>query len=364
MFNTLEDDELIEVKNTLIKFANGEKSALQNAWHNSEWPSETWNRFAKKDIIGFTETSNRKGILRIFSLIEGFCRGSGDSSFCTSLIVQFLLCNPIKNKYFPNYKSNFNDITCFALTEKQGGSSPFDMTTTLRAKKNQINGVKWHITNAPACDNILTFGKDKKTNKFFLGILPSDQKGIRITQLEAEGMKNSPVGTIHMLNAQCEDFVVSSKAVKLAIGNAFILERLGVGFAAVGTIEHHLEDLIAYIKNRKVSDQRIYKHQYIQKRITDIKINLDTLKALLRLTVQFYIERRDITSLASQVKLKAVENVREFCKNAIFCYGSYGIQKEVGLMRVLNDSMGGSIAGGTEEIHRNMIFAKMIRQYR
>lgn len=44
------------------------------------------------------------------------------------------------------------------------------------------------------------------------------------------------------------------------------------------------------------------------------------------------------------------------------CYGNFGVQKETGLMQVLNDSICGSIAGGTEEIHRNVIFANMLRE--
>jgi len=363
MFHTLENEELIGLKNTFTEFGKKYKNDLAKAWHENQWPAETWNNFCDlKPLISNIDIENKYSILKVFSAIEGLCRGSGDSSFCTSLIVQFLLCNPIKNKYFPEYHMENSDVMCFALTEMHGGSAPFNFETLLTARKNKVNGVKWHITNAPPSNHILVFGKEKKSKKLFMGFLPSGQKDIRIKQLQAEAMKNSPVGIIKMWNASIEDYIISTKDTKEAISNAFILERLGVGFAAIGTVEHHLEILVNYIRGRQVNKQRIIKFQYIQKRLTDIKMNLDGLKALLKVCLEYYKQGRDISSLASQVKLKAIDNVRSFCQNAISCYGSYGIQKNVGLMRVLSDSMGGSIAGGTEEIHRNMIFGKMIRE--
>jgi len=366
MFHTLDEDNLIQLKKSVQTFASTEKSALIEAWHNNEWPQSTWEQLVKMTtFLNDIDINDKRSFLKAFSFIEGFTRGSGDSSFCVSLIVQYLLCYPIKNKYFKHYPISPTDVLCFGLTELKGGSSPFDMDTTLKPQKNIVNGIKWHITNSPPCDHMLLFGREHKTNQLFLGMLDRNQSGIRIKQLEAEAMKNSPVGTIHLLNAKIEtnNFLVSSKDVKIAMGNAFILERLGVGFAAIGTVEHHLEELLNYVKKRKVANSRIIKYQYIQKRLTDIKINLDALKSLVRITIDKFLEGQDISSLASQVKLKAIQNVKEFCLNAISCYGSYGVQKEAGLIRVLNDSMGGSIAGGTEEIHRNMIFAKMLREH-
>lgn len=366
MFHTLDENKLIELKQSVQAFASSEKSALVKAWHHNQWPKETWEKLVgMTSFLNDIDIDDKKSFLKAFSFIEGFTRGSGDSSFCVSLIVQYLLCYPIKNKYFKDFTINPTDVLCFGLTELKGGSSPFDMDTTLKPEKNVVNGIKWHITNSPPCDHMLLFGKEHKTNHLFLGILNRNQSGIRIKQLEAEAMKNSPVGIIHLLNAKIENdnFFVSNKDVKVAMGNAFILERLGVGFAAIGTVEHHLEHLLNYVKQRKVANSRIIKYQYIQKRLTDIKINLDALKSLLRITIDKFLHDEDISSLASQVKLKAIQNVKEFCLNAISCYGSYGVQKEAGLIRVLNDSMGGSIAGGTEEIHRNMIFAKMLREH-
>lgn len=366
MFNTIDDTKLVAYKNAISEHAAQHKQSLSEAWHLGEWPKHSWETLSShNDFLTNIDIENKQELLRAFTFIEGFCRGSGDSSFCTSLIVQYLLCYPIRNKYFKHYTLDPNEVLCFGLTETKGGSAPFDMGTTLKPNKNVINGIKWHITNSPPCNHMLIFGKEKKSQQHFLAMIPRNQKGVRIKKLNAEGMKNSPVGIIHLLNTPVkkENFIVSSKDVKIAMGNAFILERLGVGFAAIGTVEHHLEILLKYVRQRKVANQRIIKHQYIQKRLTDIKINLDALKSLVQITISEYLSGCDISSLASQVKLKAIQNVREFCQNAISCYGSYGIQREVGLIRVLNDSMGGSIAGGTEEIHRNMIFSKMLREH-
>ena len=65
--------------------------------------------------------------------------------------------------------------------------------------------------------------------------------------------------------------------------------------------------------------------------------------------------------LTTKIQLLGIGLVGKFCEQAMKCYGNFGVQKETGLMQVLNDSICGSIAGGTEEIHCNVIFANMLK---
>ena len=188
-----------------------------------------------------------------------------------------------------------------------------------------------------------------------------DQPGVSVEQLDCEGMHNSPVGKIYFDDAKAEEIVVSSSQVKKAVKQAFQAERLGIGFVSTGIVEYHLEKLIHYLRNRKVGGAKIIKHQYLQKRLTDIKIQSETLKALINCTMQALTRKEDISALASKIKVLAIRQVIEFAEQAIKCYGSYGVQQEVGLMRLMSDSLCASIAGGTEEIHRNVIFSKMVR---
>ena len=254
-----------------------------------------------------------------------------------------------------------DDVVCFALTELSGGSSPFDMSVQIDRSSNTVSGVKWHITNAPVCDHILLFGKDTDTNQLAIAMVRPDQPGVEVEQLDCEGMHNSPVGKIYFEGAHAEEVIISSSKVKRAVKQAFQAERLGIGFVSTGIVEYHLDKLIHYLRNRKVGGAKIIKHQYLQKRLTDIKIQSETLKALISCTMQSLMRGEDISALASKIKVLAIRQVIEFAEHGMKCYGSYGVQKEIGLMRLMSDSLCASIAGGTEEVHRNVIFAKMLR---
>lgn len=293
--------------------------------------------------------------------MEGWCKGNGDSSFCTSLIVHYLLCNPIIEEFFPDYEKDPNDVTCFALTESSSGSTPFDMSVEINSSNNLVSGSKWHITNAPVCDHFLVFGKDSTSGQLAMAMVPRNQEGITVNALPCQGMRNSPVGEIFFDNAKATKIVVSTSKVKKAIKFAFQSERLAIGFVASGIIEHHLESLISYMRERKVGGVRIIKHQYLQKRLTDIQIELECLKSLVNCTIRSFSQGNEISAQASKIKIVAIRQVIEFANQAMKCYGSYGVQKETGLMQVLNDSMCASIAGGTEEVHRHVIFSSMLR---
>ena len=362
MINTLDDFHQIEIRNKFEAIGFQQRDEVHESWHQGTWPKESWNQFVSQ-LPSFQDKDDdkRQTIVKVFSALEGWSRGNGDSSFCTSLIVHYLLCNPIIQEFFPDYEKDPNDVTCFALTESTGGSTPFDMSVKIDSSTNLVSGTKWHITNAPVCDHFLVFGKDSNSNQLAMAMVPRNQDGIIVNALPCQGMKNSPVGEISFDNAKAAKVVVSTSEVKKAIKYAFQAERLAIGFVATGIIEHHLEKLISYMRERKVGGVRIIKHQYLQKRLTDTQIELECLKSLVNCTIRSFLEGNEISAQASKIKIVAIRQVIEFANQAMKCYGSYGVQKETGLMQVLNDSMCASIAGGTEELHRNVIFSHMLR---
>ena len=362
MIRTLDDKKHIEIKEKINLIAEGQKQELHDTWHNRSWPEQSWNKFVQNQFIFEDNSSVIQNLTNTFSALEGWARGTGDSSFCTSLIVHYLLCRPIIDKHFPDYHMEHGSITCFALTERSGGSTPLHMSVSMDSHLNLVNGEKWHITNAPVCDHFLVFGKDKNSDQLAMAIVPADQEGIEIETLYPEGLKNSPVGRIVFKNAYASHIIVSTSKVQNAIKDAFQAERLAIGFVSTGIIEHHLHKLVSYLRKRTVGGTRIIKHQYLQKRLTDIKISLETLKSLINCTIRSIQRGDDISAQASKIKILGIDLVKNFAEQAMKCYGSYGVQKELGLMQILNDSMCASIAGGTEEIHRNVIFSYLLRE--
>jgi len=363
MICTLDNQRFKDLKLRFRQLGAGQKEELEETWHNSAWPIDSWNQIvANKYLFNDPKDSAQESMIKVFSALEGWTSGTGDSSFCTSLVVQYLLCHPIIKEFFPDYQIKDEEVVCFALTELAGGSSPFDMSVTMDTESNTVSGIKWHITNAPVCDHLLVFGKDSKTNQLAMAMVKRRQPGVKVEQLACEGMKNSPVGKIYLKGAQAGEIIVSTSKVKKAVKHAFQAERLGIGFVTSGVVEYHLEKLLHYLRSRKVGGNKIIRHQYLQKRLTDIKIQAETLKALIHCTIKSLVQGNDVSALASKIKILGIKQVVDFAEQGMKCFGSYGVQRSTGLMRLMSDSICASIAGGTEEIHRNVIFSKMLRE--
>ena len=363
MIHTMPEKNLASILSAFQNVGESHEVEVAKKWNERKWPESAWNAIvSQQNIFDHEDPSSKESLIQKFHALQGWCKGSGDSSFCTSLIVHYLLCKPIINRYFPNYKINGNELTCFALTERAGGSTPFNMAVEIDPRTFAVNGTKWHITNAPNCDHFLVFGVDPKTKELAMAMIPAKQKGIQVNALRPEGMRNSLIGEIKFNNSIANKVVVSTPKVKRAIMHAFEAERLSIGYVSLGVVEHHFPKLIAHLRRRIVGKTRIIKHQYLQKRITDIKIQLDCLKALVDYTSRKLLEGEDISVHASEIKFMGINLVADFSENAIKCYGSYGVQQELGLMRLMADSVCGSIAGGTEEVHRNLIFSKLLRE--
>ena len=62
-------------------------------------------------------------------------------------------------------------------------------------------------------------------------------------------------------------------------------------------------------------------------------------------------------------KIQASKALQLAANHAIQILGSYGLQEDRRYTQILADAAGGCIAGGTEEVHRRVIFNKMMREH-
>jgi isovaleryl-CoA dehydrogenase len=350
-----------------------------NACKTITLPIKFFKSLAKEGLFSLItnqEFGRSKGTLLLADALENLAYGFLDGGIAISLISHIGLCistidryasECVKEKYLKDLVSG-EKIAAFAITELHGGSNALISQSELISKSDGsyiLNGEKWHITNAPIASIIITFACLKGTNEFTALLVGAKSPGVKIQPLKPSGLRGSPVGSITFNNVTISKENILGQGVegRKILQSAFLMERILSPFPMIGLVEHLTDKAVEYSVTRKVMGRSIGNHQHIQRRITDMKIGLETIRAIANIAINKFSEGDDVSLESSMAKMYAARILTDVATNAIQVYGSYGIQPETGFTQALLDGIAATIAGGTEEIHRSVIYGKMLRQY-
>jgi alkylation response protein AidB-like acyl-CoA dehydrogenase len=307
--------------------------------------------------------------------LEGLSTTSRDLGFLLSIIAHIGLIRSImqfgteqqRRTYLPVLMSGAVGST--AITEVSGGSDVARIKTQA-VKTPQgycLNGWKAHITNAPVADIMLVVARipelgDRRDITLFL--LERGMSGLETGEAEIMlGNPTSPTGDI-MLN----DLHVTEDAVLGGVGdglntiyNVINLDRVLYGIIAAGYLEPILHDALAYAQQREAFKQKIADHQYVQGRLTDMLIAMETARWISYGALDQLIHNVPSASMMGSVaKLVGAEALNQSTQNAMRLFGHLGYM-DGPISRSVRDALGTLIAGGTTEMQRKNIFNQMVR---
>lgn len=317
----------------------------------------------------------RRRFVYLAAALEGIAYGLLEGSMNISLIAHLGLSLHTLNKFsHPEIKKlyldkiiNQNHKIAFSVSEPHGGSSPQKIETVLIPTQNGylLKGKKWLATNGPNADLIITIAQEDKTMAPTCVLMEAGWKGIEKKDISLLGLGNSTVAqfTFHDVFIP-EKYVLGKMGEGLDIMNeAFVRERFLVPFGCIGLCERILDTLLEYTQERVIGKHPIAEYQYIKKRLTDIAIRLETMRAISHMGLKIFKEKNNMNLCASVCKHYSTRQMIDVCIDAIQTMGSYGLlENSVGKM--LYTAMASTIAGGTEETHREEIFIAIYRRYR
>ena len=113
-----------------------------------------------------------------------------------------------------------------------------------------------------------------------------------------------------------------------------------------------LDTCIRYARTRKQFGQSIGKFQMVQSRIVDMKLRVETARALLYRAAWLRTQGRSIFLEAALAKLHISDAWVDCAQDAIQIHGGYGYMRELGIERDLRDALGSRLYSGTSEIQR------------
>ncbi len=261
-------------------------------------------------------------------------------------------------------------LSCFCLTEPQGGSDAAAIRTRARREGEgwRLDGVKQFITSGAIADLALVFAvSDPAAGKRGISafLVPTATPGYLVTRRERKmGQNASDTCEIRFeaLHLGAEALLGrEGQGYRIALAN---LEggRIGIAAQCVGMARAALDRAVAYARVRVTFGKRIIDHQAVGFRLAGMATRLAAAEQLVLHAAALASTGQPCLKEASMAKLFASEMAERVCSDAIQTFGGAGYLAEQEVERIYRDVRGAKIYEGTNDIQRLVIARALDRE--
>jgi alkylation response protein AidB-like acyl-CoA dehydrogenase len=262
-------------------------------------------------------------------------------------------------------------MSCWGITEPDHGSDNLMPSSSFfreRGSTQQVKAVKkngdwvisgqksaW-ISNGPVSSNVALFVNLDPSMGFAGGgicLLDLHQKGVsRGRPLDKLGQRELPQGEIFFDGVVCPgDFMIvdpeSYQAMtELTLGHA----NATMGAYFTGVAQAALDLAMQYATERVQGGKRLCDHQWVQKKLFDMFVRVETARALSRNVMIYNMNTTppDVKfSIAS--KVYCTQTAFEVASDAVQIFGGYGLSKELPIEKLFRDARAGMIEDGSND---------------
>jgi alkylation response protein AidB-like acyl-CoA dehydrogenase len=250
-----------------------------------------------------------------------------------------------------------------AMTEPSSGSDAFALQTRARRVGDRfvLDGRKMFITNAPIAHVFIIFARLEGTEGsegITAFLLDRGAPGLVVGKpMDKMGLRTSPMAELALEGCEVtRDAVVGRPGAGAAIFNGSMLwERACIMAPLVGAMQRQLDVCVAYARQRRQFGKSIGRFESVSEKVADMKVRVDTARAILYRTGAAMDSGRGGLLEASVSKLYISEAAVAVHRDAIQIHGGYGYITDLGVERELRDVLGSTIYSGTSEMQRYII---------
>ncbi|HLP62028.1 MAG TPA: acyl-CoA dehydrogenase family protein [Candidatus Deferrimicrobium sp.] len=373
-------EQEIEIRNLFSEYVNKKIIPLRKELDEKhEFPHEIFQEMARQDFFRIMVPEAYGGLgdssMQLTLGIEELSRG--DAGISVSFAVDAIATKGIilygneaqKQKYLPAIADG-KMLTAFAITEPGSGSDAGSIKTKAvkKGSKYILDGVKQFITNGENADVVMVIAvtdpeKGYKGHTAFLvekgthGFSPGKRE-------DKMGIRSSV--TNELLFDACE---VPAENIVGNLGQGFYIalglldrSRVGIGAQALGIAQGALDEAINYSGTREQFGKPINSFQAIQHMLADMATQTEAARALV-----YHASRvvdsgsKEMTKISAMAKLFATDTAMKVTTDAVQVFGGYGYMKEYPVEKMMRDAKVTQIYEGTNQIQRNVIAAKLIK---
>jgi alkylation response protein AidB-like acyl-CoA dehydrogenase len=257
-----------------------------------------------------------------------------------------------------------------AMTEPEAGSAATEMTTTATLAEDGeaycLNGSKIFISGGKHADVFITYAR--------FGAPPFEEGGRSIGALVVE--KETPGFSIlrndhNMADEDQAQLLFDNCRVPkfnvLVTGNAFgrliriyNRNRLSGMAQALGMATASYEEALQHVQVRRQFGRELADFQGLQWMLADMAIQLNACRAVLYQAAAAENDGELDPLQVSMAKVFIAETCVRVCDMAIQLFGGYGYMADAPVNQRYRRVRGTTIYGGTVQIHRNMVAARIL----
>lgn len=254
-----------------------------------------------------------------------------------------------------------DSFIAIAMSEPEAGSAATDMSTTAEKDGDDyvLNGTKAWISGAPRADAFVTYVRMPEGHIGSL-LIDRDTPGLEVADPD-ENMYGDLQSQLFF-----DDARVSTDAALVTGPDAFKRQIKTYNVNRVAGIAHNwvvakwlFEDALEYAQTRKQGGKPIGENQAIQHRLADMAIKLETARYLIYRSLSG--DELPSRILSSMSKVYVGEKTHEVADAALQIKGATGFVGDTPESYAYRRLRGYLIAGGTPDIHRNMIAKSLYR---
>ena len=258
-------------------------------------------------------------------------------------------------------------VGCVGVSEASGGSDVASIKTTARKDGGDyvINGSKMWITNSLQADWMCllanTSDGSPHKNKTLI-MVPMKTKGVSVgKKIRKIGMDSSDTGLIYFDDVRVpQHYAIGQEGMGFTYQMLqFQEERLWAAANSIQSLINCIDWTVEWARERQLFGGRLLDNQWVYFKLTELKTEVEALRALTYRACDLYIGGQDVTQLASMAKLKAGRLMRLVPDACLQFWGGMGYTKENLVARMYRDGRLASIGGGADEVMMGIIAKTM-----
>jgi acyl-CoA dehydrogenase len=266
-------------------------------------------------------------------------------------------------------------VSCFAVTEPQGGADPLQIRTNAVEDGDDwvINGEKWFASSACYAEFFIVMAVTdpdaSRHNKMSLFVVPADTPGIEIirnyTYYGEAGAThghvrwtNVRVPAENMLGPRGEGFVVAQH--RLGGG------RLHHAMRALAEATKCFDMMCERVNSRETKGEPLADQQMVQEKIADSWTELRQFRLLVLETAWLADQGKswkDLRLHVSAVKAAMPKLLNDIASRALHLHGSLGLSTQMPFAGAVLNSFHIGLADGPTEVHKVVVARKVLQNY-
>lgn len=267
-------------------------------------------------------------------------------------------------------------VSCFSMTEPQGGADPLVFKTKAELVGNEwvINGEKWFSSNANFAEFLIVMAVTEPDapahQRMSMLIVPADTPGLDIVRITGYGAERVPTHPYLRYN----DVRVPAQNILGGRGQAFEVAqtRLGGGrihhaMRTIGQAKKALDLMCQRALSRFTQGSILADKQMTQEKIADSWIEIEQFRLLVLRTawlIDKYHDYKKVRRDIAAVKAAMPKVLHDVAARALHLHGCYGVSHEAPFMDLIADAFMIGLADGPTEVHKITVAKQTLREYK